>query len=312
MGIFRSGMNGIVNLPDITDNCLENGESPLSIILDGKKLADTLTEALKQRVYQDTAHTGLAPCMATILIGKEPASHIYVANKRKACTAVGIQSLAYELPHNICESELFELIENLNQRVDVHGILVQLPVPEHINSFKLINLIHPQKDVDGFHPVNIGRLATRQPLLRPCTPKGIMTLLAHYGIDATGKNVVIIGASNIVGRPMALEMLLAGATVTVCHRFTRDLESHVRRADILISATGVANIVSCEWLHERQVVVDVGIHRDAQNKIRGDIDFEQASKIVAYITPVPGGIGPMTVVSLLDNLVCAYHLQTRV
>lgn len=282
----------------------------MSIILDGKKLANTLTQALQQRVQHDTIHNGLTPCMATILVGDDPASHIYVANKRKACAAVGITSLAYELSHNVEEAQLYELIESLNRRVDVHGILVQLPLPEHIDSFKLINLIHPLKDIDGFHPVNIGRLAIRQPLLRPCTPKGVMTLLAHYGIETAGTDVTIIGASNIVGRPMALEMLMTGASVSVCHRFTKDLEAYVRRADILISATGVADLVSCDWLHKDQVIVDIGIHRNADNKIRGDIDFDKAVKNVAYITPVPGGIGPMTVVSLLDNLVFAYHLQT--
>lgn len=281
----------------------------LSIILDGKSLANTLTERLKQRVHAYQKHDLLTPCMATILVGGDPASRIYVANKRKACAAVGIVPLAYELPENVSEAALCELIETLNQRSDVHGILLQLPLPPHINSSNLIDLIQPEKDVDGFHPVNMGRLATRQPLLRPCTPKGIMTLLNHYEINAEGKEVVIIGASNIVGRPMALEMLMVGATVTVCHRFTREIESHVRRADILISATGVSDLVSCSWLNKKQVVVDVGIHRDANNRIRGDIDFHNASDIVAAITPVPGGIGPMTVASLLDNLVCAFELQ---
>lgn len=274
-------------------------------IIDGKTIAHNIKNQLKDRVA-DFNNKGLrVPGLAVIKVGNDPASEVYVRNKRNACQQVGINSVAHDLPADTTEEQLLSLINQLNEDQTIDGILVQLPVPEHINSETIIERIHPDKDVDGFHPYNIGRLALRLPFLRPCTPRGIMTLLESTGETIKGKDVCIVGASNIVGRPMGLELLLAGCTVTTCHRFTKNLDQHIGRADILIVAIGKPGIVKSEWIKDDAIVIDVGINRLDNGKLVGDIDFDSAKEKASYITPVPGGVGPMTVATLLQNTVDA-------
>ncbi|MGQ3892244.1 bifunctional methylenetetrahydrofolate dehydrogenase/methenyltetrahydrofolate cyclohydrolase FolD [Legionella sp. CNM-4043-24] len=268
-----------------------------ALILDGKLAAAKIKESVRETSRSLNKELGLA----VVLVGQDPASEIYVANKRKACQEVGIVSHAFDLPESTSEQELLTLIDQLNQDEAIHGILVQLPLPAAMNASRVIERISPQKDVDGFHPYNLGRLAQRSPLLRPCTPYGIMHLLNFYNLDVRGMHAVVVGASNIVGRPMAFEFLLAGATVTICHRFTQKLEQHVRMADIVVSATGVRDVVSADWLQSGQIVIDVGMHRQKNGRLHGDIDFDKARQKVAWITPVPGGVGPMTIATLLQN-----------
>jgi methylenetetrahydrofolate dehydrogenase (NADP+)/methenyltetrahydrofolate cyclohydrolase len=270
-------------------------------IIDGKTIAAELRQDIKARVEQRLTEGKRAPGLAVVLVGENPASQVYVGSKRRACEEVGFVSVAHDLPADTDEATLLSLIDDLNNDPNIDGILVQLPLPEHIGSEKVIERIHPDKDVDGFHPYNVGRLALRQPVLRPCTPRGIMTLLEKTGIDIKGMDAVIVGASNIVGRPMSLELLLAGCTVTTCHRFTKDLAAHVRRADLLIVAVGKIGIVNAEWIKPGAVVIDVAMNRNAEGKLVGDLDFAAASKNAGWITPVPGGVGPMTVATLLQN-----------
>jgi methylenetetrahydrofolate dehydrogenase (NADP+)/methenyltetrahydrofolate cyclohydrolase len=270
-------------------------------LLDGKAQAEAMREALREQVAARVAKGLRAPGLAVVLVGGDPASQVYVRHKRKACDAVGFVSQAYDLPVDVSEKELLGLIDRLNADPAIDGILVQLPLPRHIDSETVIEAIDPAKDVDGFHPYNMGRLAVRMPLLQPCTPKGVMTLLEANGIDAKGKDAVVVGASNIVGRPMALELLLAGATVTVCNSSTRDLAAHVRRAEILVVAVGRPELVPGDWIREGAVVVDVGINRLEDGRLVGDVAFESARQKAAWITPVPGGVGPMTVATLLEN-----------
>ncbi|HET8806755.1 MAG TPA: bifunctional methylenetetrahydrofolate dehydrogenase/methenyltetrahydrofolate cyclohydrolase FolD, partial [Methylophaga sp.] len=240
-----------------------------------------------------------------------PASQVYVTNKRKSCEEVGFKSVSYDLPADTSESALLALIDKLNNDDEIDGILVQLPLPAHIQTDVVIEHIAAHKDVDGFHPYNIGRLAQRMPLLRPCTPKGVITMLKESGIELKGQDAVVVGASNIVGRPMGLELLLAGCTTTVCHRMTKDLESHVRRADLLVVAVGKANFIPGDWIKDGAIVVDVGINRLENGKLTGDVEFTKAAEKAAWITPVPGGVGPMTVATLLENtLYAAEHLHT--
>ncbi|KTC95536.1 bifunctional methylenetetrahydrofolate dehydrogenase/methenyltetrahydrofolate cyclohydrolase FolD [Legionella feeleii] len=274
-------------------------------LLDGKLVAAQCKSEIKSIVQTRQAKGFRAPGLAVVLVGEDPASSIYVANKRKACLEVGINSYAYDLPENTTEIALLNLIEELNQSPEVDGILVQLPLPERIDSNKIIECINPAKDVDGFHPYNVGRLTQRNPLLRPCTPYGIINLLKFYQIPLSGKHTVVIGASNIVGRPMAMEFLLAGATVTICHRFTQNLEQYVKIADLIVVAAGVLDVINVDWLNAQQVIIDVGIHRLTDGTIRGDVDFQRAKDRVAWITPVPGGVGPMTIAMLLQNTVNA-------
>ncbi|MCX7114910.1 MAG: bifunctional methylenetetrahydrofolate dehydrogenase/methenyltetrahydrofolate cyclohydrolase FolD [Gammaproteobacteria bacterium] len=270
-------------------------------ILDGKTIAIQLQTELAKKIktWRSAGHP--APCLATILVNDSPASAIYVKNKRLACQDIGIESKKYDLPTDTSQTALLELIHALNQNPQINGILVQLPLPPEMDTQTIIEAINPGKDVDGFHPYNLGRLAQRTPTLRPCTPFGIMQLLAAYQLPIEGQHAVILGASNIVGRPMALEFLMAGATVTVCHRKTRNLESHVKQADILVIATGVRGCVNTNWLQENQIVIDVGMHRLDNGKLCGDLDFEAAKEKVKWLTPVPKGVGPMTITSLLQN-----------
>ncbi|CAM4442693.1 MAG: Bifunctional protein FolD protein [Legionella sp.] len=274
-------------------------------LIDGKNLSALRRDQLKLRVHELVQQGHHAPGLAVVLIGTDPASSVYVNNKRKACAEVGITSHSYDLSEETSQEELIKLIDNLNDSQEIDGILIQLPLPKHIDEAVIIERIKPAKDVDGFHPYNLGRLAQRNPLLRPCTPMGIMSLLEHYHLNVKGKHAVVIGASNIVGRPMSLELLAAGATVTVCHRLTQNLEHFVRIADFIVVATGHMDVIDVEWLNEKQVVIDVGIHRLSDGTIRGDVDFKKALNKVAWITPVPGGVGPMTVVSLLENTLMA-------
>lgn len=270
-------------------------------LIDGKQIAADIRKNIAQQV-QDRLNKGLrAPGLAVILVGSDPASEVYVSHKRKDCEQVGFQSQAYDLAETTTQVELLDLIDQLNNDATVDGILVQLPLPKHLDSSLLLERISPSKDVDGFHPYNVGRLAQRIPLLRSCTPKGIMTLLEHTGVDLHGLDAVIVGASNIVGRPMALELLLAGCTTTITHRFTKDLESHVRRADLVVVAVGIADLVKGEWIKPGAIVIDVGINRQANGQLIGDVGFVEAVKRAAWITPVPGGVGPMTRACLLEN-----------
>lgn len=278
-------------------------------IIDGKGTADKIKDQLKTRVEKRKQQGLRVPGLAVIKVGNDPASEVYVRNKRNSCEKVGIISIAHDLPDDTSQETLLALIDELNNDADIDGILVQLPVPEQINSETIIERIHPDKDVDGFHPYNVGRLALRMPVLRPCTPRGIMTLLEQtmerMGQSIKGMNACIVGASNIVGRPMGLELLLAGCTVTTCHRFTKDLEQHVHNADILVVAVGKPGIVKSEWIKRGSIVIDVGINRLDNGKLIGDIDFDIAKEKAGYITPVPGGVGPMTVATLLQNTVDA-------
>lgn len=275
-------------------------------IIDGKHVATGIKTSIKHQVEGFIQQGHRSPGLAVILLGDDQASALYVNGKRKACLDVGFQSFAYNLPIQTTENELLSLIDTLNQADDVDGILVQLPLPAHINTNAIIEHINPDKDVDGFHPYNFGRLAQGHPALRPCTPYGVIQLLEYYQLAISGKHAVVIGASNIVGRPMALEFLLAKATVTICHSLTENLEQYVRQADIIVSATGVRNIVDVQWLNAQQIIIDIGMHRLSDNTICGDVDFHQAKNKVAWITPVPGGVGPMTIATLLLNTLSSW------
>lgn len=274
-------------------------------LIDGKKISAELLETIKQRVQKRLDEGKKAPGLAVVLIGEDPASQVYVRNKRLACEKAGIVSKAFDLPATTTQQQLNDLIDQLNQDKDIHGILVQFPLPEGLDESAVIERILPTKDVDGFHPFNLGRLAQRQPVLRPCTPYGVKLLLDSTNEPYKGRNAVIVGASNHVGRPAGLELLLAGATVTLTHRFTSDLEDHVRRSDIVIVAVGKPGLVKGEWIKEGATVIDVGINRKDDGSLCGDVDFDEASQHAAWITPVPGGVGPMTVAVLLLNTIDA-------
>ncbi len=271
--------------------------------IDGKQIAHDLKQQCKQRIDERLSKGLRAPGLAVILVGADPASEVYVRNKRQSCEQIGLISKSYDMPETTSQKELFDLVTELNNDDTIDGILVQLPLPEHIDSSLIIEHINPSKDVDGFHPYNIGRLAQRIPLLRPCTPWGIMYMLDSIGEKYKGRHAVIVGASNHVGRPMAMELLLAGATVTSTHRFTSNLAELVAQADILVVAVGKPGIVKGEWVKQGATVIDVGINRTDDGKLVGDVDFEAAAEHAAYITPVPGGVGPMTVAMLMSNTV---------
>lgn len=276
-------------------------------IISGTNLSKQIKANISTQIKTYISEGKRAPGLAVILVGSDPASQVYVNSKRKSCEEIGIFSKSYDLPAETTEAELLQLIEQLNYDESVDGILVQLPLPKQIDSTKVIEAILPHKDVDGFHPYNVGRLCQRIPTLRSCTPYGVMKLLETTNIDLYGKHAVIVGASNIVGRPMAMELLLAGCTITVTHRFTEDLESHVRQADILVVAVGKPEFIPGSWVKSGAIVIDVGINRDTDGKLTGDVEYQVAAEKASFITPVPGGVGPMTVAMLMQNTLQAYR-----
>ncbi|WP_299788047.1 bifunctional methylenetetrahydrofolate dehydrogenase/methenyltetrahydrofolate cyclohydrolase FolD [uncultured Shewanella sp.] len=278
--------------------------------IDGKAIAQSIRTQLKNKVTARKEAGQRVPGLAVILVGADPASQVYVGSKRRACEEVGFLSRSYDLDTTTSEEELLALIDRCNEDPSIDGILVQLPLPNHIEESKVIERIRPDKDVDGFHPYNVGRLAQRIPVLRSCTPMGIMTLIESTGVDTYGLDAVIVGASNIVGRPMSLELLLAGCTTTTCHRFTRNLEEKVRQADLVVVAVGKPGFIPGEWIKPGAIVIDVGINRLEDGSLVGDVQFDTASENASFITPVPGGVGPMTIASLLENTLYAaeqYH-----
>jgi methylenetetrahydrofolate dehydrogenase (NADP+) / methenyltetrahydrofolate cyclohydrolase len=280
-------------------------------IIDGKQIANQLLDDIKNNIDQRLQAGKRAPCLAVVLVGDDPASAIYVRNKQLACEKVGIVSQAHRLPSTISQQDLFSLIQSLNLDPETDGILVQSPLPHHIDETAILALIDPAKDVDGFHPYNIGLLAVRQPQLRSCTPYGVIKMLQASGINLKGLDAVVVGVSNHVGRPMGLELLLAGCTVTSCHRHTKDLAAHVQRADLVVAAAGKPGLIKGEWIKPGAIVVDIGINRLPDGKLAGDVEFELAKSRAAYITPVPGGVGPMTVATLMENTLKALELREQ-
>ncbi|KHS46306.1 bifunctional methylenetetrahydrofolate dehydrogenase/methenyltetrahydrofolate cyclohydrolase FolD [Hafnia paralvei] len=270
-------------------------------IIDGKTIAQQVRSEMAVRVQQRLAEGKRAPGLAVILVGDNPASQIYVGSKRRACEEVGIVSKSYDLPISTSEEQLLSLIDDLNADNTIDGILVQLPLPAGIDNVKVLERISPDKDVDGFHPYNVGRLCQRSPKLRPCTPRGIITMLERCEINTYGLNAVVVGASNIVGRPMGLELLLAGCTTTITHRFTKDLQKHVENAELVVVAVGKPGFIPGAWIKPGAVVIDVGINRLESGKVVGDVEFDVAVERASWITPVPGGVGPMTVATLIQN-----------
>ena len=276
-----------------------------AIILDGKRTAARVRGEVTVRATQFAAGHGRSPCLAVVLVGTDPASAVYVRNKKRGCEEAGIRSLSFDLPPTASQQELLALIQRLNDDSSVDGILMQLPLPPGLNAAAIMDTIDPAKDVDGFHPHNTGLLAQKRPGLRPCTPYGVIRLAQEYGIALRGLRATVVGASNIVGRPMALELLLAGATVTVCHTGTRDLRAEVERAELVVAAVGKPGFVSGEWIRDGAAVFDVGINRTTAGTLVGDIEYAPAAQRAGWITPVPGGIGPMTIAMLLSNTVDA-------
>ena len=277
-------------------------------LIDGKKIAEKIISEIKDKVITNQSEGITPPGLAVIQVGGDPASSVYVRNKRKACEEVGMKSFNFDLDQSTSQEELIELVESLNNNTEVNGILIQLPLPSHINETIVIETINPSKDVDGFHPYTIGRLMQRIPLLRPCTAIGVITMLEAIEIDPKGMNAVIVGASNLVGRPLNLELLLKGATTTVCHKFTKNLKDHVMSADILAVAVGKPNFIPGSWIKEDAIVFDIGINRDQNGKLTGDVDFDSAKEKASWISPVPGGVGPMTVAMLIKNTLLASEL----
>lgn len=275
-------------------------------LIDGKLHAKHIRQKVAIQVDAIVSANKRAPGLAVVLVGADPASQVYVQNKRKACAEVGFVEKSYDLPADTSQDELLNIIDKLNNDNEVDGILVQLPLPAGLDANLILERIHPNKDVDGFHPYNIGRLAQRMPALRPCTPKGIMSLIDSTKKPVKGLNAVIVGASNIVGRPMSLELLLAGCTTTVCHKFTKDLKTHVLAADLLVVAVGKAEFIPGNWIKPGAIVIDVGINRTDDGRLVGDVEFESARERAGWLTPVPGGVGPMTVASLIENTLEAY------
>ena len=276
-------------------------------IIDGKSIASDLLETIRNTILVNESNGMRNPCLAVILIGDNPASHVYVKNKKLACEKVGIKSLSYDFKSSISEKELLALVKDINLNPEIDGILIQSPLPNHIDEDNIINAIDPRKDVDGFHPLNIGLLTIRQPKLRPCTPYGVIKMLKASSINLEGLDATIVGVSNNVGRPMALELLIEKCTITSCHSKTKDLEGKVRQADLVVVAAGKQNLVKGEWIKKGAIVIDIGINR-INNKLVGDVEFSVASQNAAYITPVPGGVGPMTVATLMENTLIAQKL----
>lgn len=279
-------------------------------VIDGKKISTQIKDELKEKV-QEYKNNGVTITMAVIQVGDDPASSVYVGNKKKACAYIGIESKAYELPEQTTQEELLELIDRLNKDATINGILVQLPLPKHIDEKSIINAIDSKKDVDGFHPVSVGNLSIGQPGFVSCTPAGIIQLLKRSDIDIEGKECVVIGRSNIVGKPISLLMLRENATVTIAHSKTKDLKEVTKRADILIVAIGKPKFITSDYVKNGAVVIDVGIHRDENNKLCGDVDYEDVSSVASAMTPVPGGVGPMTIAMLMTNCVESVKLQSR-
>jgi len=277
-------------------------------LIDGKAIAAKVRQEIAAKVGERLGQGLRRPGLAVILVGSDPASEVYVAHKRKDCEEVGFVSRAHDLPDSIRQEHLAELIDQLNQDPEIDGILLQLPLPSHLDASPLLERIAPHKDVDGFHPYNLGRLAQRMPLLRPCTPKGIMTLLESTGAKLRGMRALVVGASNIVGRPMALELLLADCTVTIANSKTQDLAGLVQQSDLVVAAVGRPGIIDGNWIKPGAIVIDVGINRQADGKLVGDVDFEAAFERASWITPVPGGVGPMTRACLLENTLYAAQL----
>ena len=278
-------------------------------IIDGKAVAQRVTDEVRANVAANVAAGGATPGLAVVLVGENAASQVYVRNKRKTTEAVGMRSFAHDLPATASEAEVLALVDRLNADPTVNGILVQLPLPKHIDPERVIERIDPKKDVDGFHPYNIGRLVLKMPMLRPCTPYGCMRLLQETGQDLVGMHAVVIGQSNIVGRPMALELLMARCTVTICHSATRDLLGIVRQGDIVVAGVGKPNFVRGDWIKPGAIVIDVGVNRMDDGKLCGDVDFGAAREVAGWITPVPGGVGPMTIATLLANTLRAAQCQ---
>ena len=278
-------------------------------IINGKAIAENLLNSIKERINNRLALGKRAPGLAVILVGADPASSIYVRNKRLACEKVGIHSVAYDLSISTTEAELLDLIEKLNQDESIDGILVQSPLPSQIKDEHIIERISPNKDVDGFHPYNIGRLAVRQPTLRSCTPFGVIKMLQASNINLMGLDAVVVGVSNHVGRPMALELLLAGCTVTSCHRHTKDLSKMIMQADLIVAAAGKPGLIKGDWIKPGAIVIDIGINRLVDGTITGDVDFNSAKERAGYISPVPGGVGPMTVATLMENTLLSLELH---
>lgn len=274
----------------------------MALRIDGKVISQQIKDELKEKVLK-LKEEGVEICLAVIQVGNDPASCVYVGNKKKACAYIGIKSLSYELPYETTEEELIALIEKLNNDDSVHGILVQLPVPEHINEKNIINAISPKKDVDGFHPASVGALSIGEKGFVSCTPAGIIQLLKRSDIEISGKECVVIGRSNIVGKPMAMLLLRENGTVTICHSKTKDLKEVCKRADILVVAIGRPKMIDASYVKEGAVVIDVGIHRDENNKLCGDVDYASVEPVAGAITPVPGGVGPMTIAMLMNNCV---------
>jgi methylenetetrahydrofolate dehydrogenase (NADP+)/methenyltetrahydrofolate cyclohydrolase len=295
-GLITSGRQSMKH-----ENSPLQGHESTARILDGLSASSALIGAVNAAVNDHVAAGGRRPGLAVVLVGADPASAIYVKAKRRDCERAGIVARDIDLEASTTQQELLALIDDLNNDPDIDGILVQLPLPVHIDETEVTNHINPDKDVDGFHAFNVGKLALRQPGLRPCTPRGVMTLLSFHGVEVRSRHAVIVGASNIVGRPMSLELLYTGATVTVAHRFTANLQKHVRAAELLISAIGKRGIIDSEWIQPGTVVVDVGINRLPEGRITGDIDFESAARRASWISPVPGGVGPMTRATLMLN-----------
>ena len=279
-------------------------------ILDGKKVSQKVKDSLKEKVAK-LKEKGINPGLAVVIVGDDPASRVYVNNKKKACEYCGIYSEEYALPASTTENELLGLVEALNAKADIHGILVQLPLPKHINEETIINAIRPEKDVDAFHPANVGKIMIGNYDFLPCTPAGVMELLEDAHIDPCGKRCVVIGRSNIVGKPQAMLLLHKNATVTICHSKTANLKEVARTADILVVAVGRAKMVNEEYIKDGAVVIDVGMNRDENGKLCGDVDFDSACKKASYITPVPGGVGPMTIATLMKNAVTAAERQSK-
>ena len=276
----------------------------MAVIMDGKALSMKLKNAMKEEV-EKLVSQGVNPCLAVIIVGDNPASKVYVNNKKKSCAELGIKSLEYALPEETTEEELLKIIDELNKNDEVDGILCQLPLPKHITEKNIINSISPEKDVDAFHPENVGHIMIGDYTFLPCTPAGVMEILKEYNIDVAGKNCVVVGRSNIVGKPMTMLLLKENATVTVCHSRTDDLASFTREADVLVSAVGKPNLITADMVKENAVVIDVAINRLENGKLCGDVDFENVKDKTSFITPVPGGVGPMTIATLMKNTVTA-------